>query len=84
MRYGALADVAEALVDRQLFLAADAQGLVEIAARLEDVGDLAHGDGARADVAEALVDRELLLAADAQGLVEIAAPLAEYRRSCPS
>ena len=70
-----VADVAEALVDRQLLLAADAQGLVEIAAGLEDVGDLAHGYGARADVAEALVDRQFLLAADAQGLVEIAAGL---------
>ena len=69
------AHVAQPLVDRQLLLAADAQGLVELAAGLEDVGDLAHGDGARADVAEALVDRQLLLAADAQGLVELAAGL---------
>ena len=48
------AHVAEPLVDRQLLLAADAQRLVELAARLQDVGDLAHGDGARAHVAEPL------------------------------
>ena len=48
------ADVAEPLVDRQLLFAADAQGLVGLAARLQDVGDLADGDGAGADVAEAL------------------------------
>ena len=35
------ADVAEALVDRQLLLAADAQRLVELAPGLQDVGDLA-------------------------------------------
>ena len=68
-------DVAEALVDRQLLLAADAQRLVELAAALQDVGDLAHRHGARAHVAEALVDRQLLLAADAQRLVELAAAL---------
>ena len=71
----ARADVAEAFVDRQLLLSADAQRLVGFAAGLQDVGDLAHGDRARADVAEAFVDRQLLLAADAQRLVGVAAGL---------
>jgi hypothetical protein len=39
------ANVAEALVDGELFVAADAEGLVELAARLEGVGDLPQGDG---------------------------------------
>src|SRR6266851_6638122 len=37
--------VAEPGVDRQLLLAADAQGLVELAALHQDVGDTAPGDG---------------------------------------
>jgi hypothetical protein len=49
-RETARAHVAEPLVDRKLFLSADAQGLVEVAAAFEDVGDLAHGEGARAHV----------------------------------
>jgi hypothetical protein len=57
------------------FLLADAQGLVELSAGLEDVGDLALGDGDGADIAEAAVDGELFLLADAQGLVELAAGL---------
>ena len=69
---GARADVAEPLVDRQLLLAADAEGLVGLAPRRQDVGDPAEGDGAGADVAEPLVDRQLLLAADAEGLVGLA------------
>jgi hypothetical protein len=38
------AHVAEFLKDGQLLLAADAEGLVELAARVENVGDLAHRD----------------------------------------
>ena len=63
------------LEDRQLFLPADAQRLVELAAGLQDVGDLAHGHRPRRDVAEPLVDRQLLLLADAQRLVVLAAGL---------
>ena len=69
---GARADVAQPLVYRQLLLPSDAQGLVELAARLQDVGDLAHRDCARVDVAQPLVDRQLFLASDAQRLVELA------------
>jgi hypothetical protein len=69
------ADVAEALQGGELFLLADAQGLVELSAGLEDVGDLALGDGDGADIAEAAVDGELFLLADAQGLVELSAGL---------
>ena len=64
-----LADVAEVFEDRQLVLLADAQGLVELAAGTQDVGDLAPSDGGLADVAEVLGDRQLILLADAQGLV---------------
>jgi hypothetical protein len=39
---GPLAHVAQALEDGQFIFLADAQGLVELAARLQDVGDLAH------------------------------------------
>ncbi|MBK6864318.1 MAG: hypothetical protein IPG91_12485 [Ideonella sp.] len=46
-----------------------------MAAGLQDVGDLAHGDGLLAHVAQALVDGQLLLVADAQRLVELAAGL---------
>ena len=69
--------VAEAFVDRQLDLAADAQGLVVLAALVGDVGDAAPGDGGGPGVAEALVDRQLDLAADAQGLVVLAAPVGD-------
>src|SRR5260370_33372865 len=55
--HGALARVAEALVDGELLLPPDAQGLVEFAARLQNVGDLAHRDGALAHGAQALKSR---------------------------
>ncbi len=70
--------------DRQLLLAADFQRLVELTARLQDVGDPAHRHGARAHVAEALVDRQLLLVADSQRLVELRRGPAGCRRSGPS
>jgi hypothetical protein len=64
------ANVAEALVDGELFVAADAEGLVELAARLEGVGDLPQGDGPPAYATEALGYAE-----DAEGVVELAARL---------
>ncbi len=45
---GALAHVAELFVDRQLFVPADAQGLVVLPVPVMNVGDLAQGDGAGA------------------------------------
>ena len=69
------ADVTEPLQGGELFLLADGQGLVELSAGVEDVGDLALGDGDGADIAEAAVDGELFLLADAQGLVELSASL---------
>ena len=69
------ADVTEPLQGGELFLLADAQGLVDLTAGVEDVGDLALADGDFADIAEAAVDGELFLLADAQGLVELTAGL---------
>jgi hypothetical protein len=40
----------------ELFIAADAESLVEVATGAEDVGDFAQDNGAGADVAEAFVD----------------------------
>ncbi len=77
------AGVAEPLVDRQLDLAADAQGLVVVAALVGDVGDLAPGDGGGPGVAEPLVDRQLDLAADPQRLVVVARAGRRCRRSYP-
>jgi hypothetical protein len=74
-RHGALAHVAEPLIDRQLLLVADFQRLVELAAGLQNVGDFAHGHGALAHVAEPLIDRQLLLGVDPQRLVELPAGL---------
>ncbi|MFO0647806.1 MAG: hypothetical protein U0326_16325, partial [Polyangiales bacterium] len=47
----ALTHIAEAIVDGKLLLPSDAQRLVELTARLEDVGDLAHRDRARTHIA---------------------------------
>src|SRR5262249_48237990 len=49
--------------------------LSELAAALQDVGDLAHGDGALSHVAKTLVDRKLFLPPDPQRLIELAAAL---------
>jgi hypothetical protein len=43
--HGALTDLAEGVEDREFLIARDSEGLFEIAAGLENVGDLAHGDG---------------------------------------
>jgi hypothetical protein len=43
--HGALADIAEAVEDREFFLLPDPEGLIEIAAGVENVGDLAGSDG---------------------------------------
>ena len=42
---------------------------------MEDVGDLAEGNGARADVTETLLDWELFFLADPEGLIELPAGL---------
>jgi hypothetical protein len=42
---GLAADIAEPLVDRQFLLLADAQGFIQIASGLQDIGDFAHGEG---------------------------------------
>ena len=48
----------------------DAQGLVELAACLEDVGDLAHGDGSGVHVVQALVDGKHVMRQNGQCLVQ--------------
>ena len=75
--------VAEALVDRQLHLAADPQRLVVVPPLVGDVGDLAPGDGGGPGVAEALVDRQLHLAADPQRLVVVPPPVGDVGDLAP-
>ena len=58
-----------------MFLGQYAQGFVELPACLEDVRDLALGDGAGADVAEFLEDGQLFFGSDTQGFVELSACL---------
>jgi hypothetical protein len=51
----------------------ECQGLIELAPRLMDLGDLAEGDRPRAHVAELFDTGHFFVDADAQGLVELAA-----------
>ena len=67
------AHIAQALVDRQLLLGADAQRLRELAAAIEDVRDLALGDRDLTTVVQGLEDRESLFIATA-GLDRLAKP----------
>ena len=59
----------------QLVLGSNADGFVELASRLEDVGDLSLGDGASTHIAESLEYGQLLLDSDAESFVEISAGL---------
>ena len=53
----------------------DAQRLVQFAAGLPDIGDLALGDSQRPYVSQTFVDGQLFLGAYAERLVQIAARL---------
>src|SRR3954468_16509186 len=65
--------IAQALIDRQLFLAPDAKRLVQLAAAVQNVGNLAHRHGARAHIAQALERRGYFVAEYAKRLVQLAA-----------
>jgi hypothetical protein len=65
---GALAHVAQPLVDRELFFSSDPQRLIEVAAAYQDVGDPAHGDGALARVAQPLEDWKQVFSENPQRL----------------
>src|ERR1700704_6511763 len=58
------------LIDRQLVFTSDAQGLIELAANLEDVCDVSHRHCLLSQFAESFVDRQYVFAMDSQGLVE--------------
>ena len=55
----------------QLLLGVNADGFVEFATRLEDIGDLSLGDGASAHVAESFEDGQLFLGSDSESFVEL-------------
>jgi len=65
---GALAHVAQPLVDQEFFFPSDPQRLIEVAAAYQDVGDPAHGDGALARVAQPLEDWKQVFSENPQRL----------------
>ena len=58
-----------------MFIGANAECLVKITARLQDVGDLALGDGQCTYVAEAFEHWQLFIDTNAECLVKITARL---------
>ncbi len=63
--------VAQPLKHRQYFLAVDAERLVQLASRLEHLGDQSLSDRHRTHVAQPFEYREFFLPADAERLVEL-------------
>ena len=57
----------------------DAQGLLQIATRPQDVRNLALRDRTQTHIAQSLVHRKLVLAPDAQGLLQLASRLQDVR-----
>jgi hypothetical protein len=65
--------VPQPLVHRELLLPADPQGLVQLPARGQDVGDLAQGERPGSDVLEPVGCWQLFLPKDPEGLVQLPA-----------
>ena len=80
---GGFPGVTEPFIDRQFYLAADAQRLVIVPPPFGDVGDLAPGDGGEPGVTEPLKDRQRHLAADLQRLVIVPPPVGDVRDLAP-